>query len=36
METHETKRDYCRLMRIMGTHDTQREKWRLMEINGNS
>ena len=36
METDETKRENCRLMRIIGTHYTQREKWRLMEINGNS
>ena len=36
MGTHETQREYWRLMRPMGTHDTQRDYWRIMESNGNS
>ena len=48
MGTHETQRDYRRLMRPMGTHETQIDYWdthetndlrdseRLMETNGDS
>ena len=32
MRTHETHRDYWRLMRTMGTVETQREQWRLMRL----
>ena len=32
METHETQRDYWRLMRGMGTHETQRDQWGLMRL----
>ena len=32
MGTHETQRDYWRLMRPMGTHETQRDQWRLMRL----
>ena len=32
MGTHETQRDYWRLMRPMGTHETQRDHWRLMRL----
>ena len=37
LETHETQRDYWRLMRPMVTHKTQRDYWilmRLRETNG--
>ena len=39
MGTHETQRDYWRLMKSMGTHETQRDKWglkRLREITADS
>ena len=32
MGTHETQRDYWRLMRGMGTHDIQRDQWGLMRL----
>ena len=32
METHETQRDYWRLMRPMGNHETQSDQWGLMRI----
>ena len=39
METHETQRNYWRLIRQMGTHETQRDQWgliRLRETTGHS
>ena len=32
METHETQRNYWRLMRHLGTHETQRDQWGLMRF----
>ena len=32
METHETQRNYWRLIRQMGTHETQRDQWGLMRL----
>ena len=32
MGTHETQRDYWRLMRTMGTLETQRDQWGLMRL----
>ena len=32
MQTHETQRDYWRLMRGMEIHETQRDQWGLMRF----